>query len=99
MGPLRALRWKHWRRLQMIDETWGWNVEMQVKAAVLDYRIEEIEIQYARRRYGKSKISGSIIGSIRAGARILYSVPRYFWLARTLRGNRSGVSDKSLNDI
>jgi hypothetical protein len=71
----------------MRDETWGWNVEMQLKAWQRGLRIEEIGIDYKARRYGRSKISGSVIGTVRAGTRILYSVGRYYdWRARRRPG-------------
>ena len=71
LGPLRGLRLRSLRQLGMVDRTWGWNVEMQMKAVWQGLRIGEIDIYYKKRRFGKSTISGSVIGSVRAGTRIL----------------------------
>lgn len=78
MGPLRGLTLASFQALKLQDKTWGWNVEMQVKAAMARLKIKEIDISYKNRRYGRSKISGSIIGSIRAGSRIIWSVFFYY---------------------
>lgn len=78
MGPLRAISAEGLARLGMEDKTWGWNVEMQMKAVYRGLRIGEIDITYQKRKYGESKISGSFIGSVRAGCRILGCVFYYF---------------------
>ncbi|MCA9570671.1 MAG: glycosyltransferase family 2 protein, partial [Myxococcales bacterium] len=67
MGPFRALRWESLAVLEMEDPTWGWNVEMQMKAVKRGLRILEIPLPYRRRRAGRSKISGSLQGAVRAG--------------------------------
>src|SRR5437899_408721 len=54
----------------------GWNVEMQAKAAHFGLKVAEVPVRYQRRRYGKSKISGTVWGSIRAGAKILWTIFR-----------------------
>jgi len=77
MGPFRAIRWSALRSLQMSDPTWGWNVEMQMKAVKYGLRIVEIPLPYRRRTRGRSKISGSLSGALRAGYRILQAVNRY----------------------
>jgi glycosyltransferase involved in cell wall biosynthesis len=77
MGPFRALHWDALLRLELRDPTWGWNVEMQMRAAQHQLRIEEISLPYRPRAGGVSKISGTLIGSIRAGVRILLSTHRY----------------------
>lgn len=77
MGPFRAIRWSSLLRLEMEDPTWGWNVEMQMKAAIRGLRIVEIAVPYRRRARGVSKISGSLIGATRAGVRIVQAVARY----------------------
>lgn len=96
MGPLRALRFSRIAEMQMHDTTWGWNVEMQIKAVLLGLRIDQIDINYRKRRYGKSKISGSIIGSIRAGFKILSGVVVYNLEARTIRS--AGIKSKSISE-
>jgi hypothetical protein len=77
MGPFRAIRWSALQALDMSDPTWGWNVEMQMKAAQNNLRILEIPLPYRRRSAGQSKISGNLSGAIRAGTRILWAVGRY----------------------
>jgi len=77
MGPFRAVRWRSLMVLQMEDPTWGWNVEMQMKAVHQGLRIEEVPLPYRARARGRSKISGSLQGAARAGVRILQAVARY----------------------
>jgi glycosyltransferase involved in cell wall biosynthesis len=77
MGPFRAIRWTSLIALDMGDPTWGWNVEMQMKAVKHRLRIKEIPLPYRRRERGKSKISGSLSGAVRAGYRILQAVHRH----------------------
>ncbi len=77
MGPFRAVRWRSLMVLHMEDPTWGWNVEMQMKAAHQGLRIEEVPLPYRARARGRSKISGSLQGAARAGVRILRAVTRY----------------------
>lgn len=71
MGPMRAIRWTSLQALGMADPTWGWNVEMACKAARAGLRIVEVPVAYRNRAFGESKISGSLKGAARAGARIL----------------------------
>ena len=95
MGPLRALSFERLLNLKMSDPTWGWNVEMQMKAAAHRYRITEVPIRYAARLHGKSKISGSVIGSIRAGAKILaccFSFLPAVWRIRRLHTHHASHS-------
>ncbi len=77
MGPFRAIRWSSLVQLRMEDPTWGWNVEMQLKAVQHGLRILEIPLPYRKRSRGRSKISGSLRGATRAGAKIVYAVARY----------------------
>jgi glycosyltransferase involved in cell wall biosynthesis len=77
LGPFRAIRWTSLQALGMEDPTWGWNVEMGLKAAKHGLRILEVPMPYRRRHSGRSKISGTIRGTVRAGARILWAVARY----------------------
>ena len=57
----------------MVDETWGWTIEMQVKAAEAGLRIIEVPVEQ-RPRIGTSKISGTVIGTLRAGTRMLATI-------------------------
>jgi glycosyltransferase involved in cell wall biosynthesis len=74
LGPMRILRRPALDRLNLQDRDFGWNVEMQAKAARLRLRVTEAPVKYHRRRLGRSKISGTISGSVRAGAKILWTV-------------------------
>jgi len=65
--PLRAIRVDVLRRLDMRDRAFGWPVEMIVKAAALGARIVEVPVTQAPRIGGQSKVSGTMIGSLRAG--------------------------------
>jgi len=86
LGPMRAARWGSLRSLGMADRTWGWTVEMQFKAAARGLRVMEIDVPYRPRRAGTSKISGSLVGSIRAGWKITTTILLLWWrsLARSI---------------
>lgn len=73
LGPFRAISWDKLRELDMKDTTYGWTVEMQVKAAKLKMKTKEIPVKY-RKRIGKSKISGTVKGTILAGHKILWTI-------------------------
>lgn len=75
LGPFRAIRYSTLLTLDLIDPDFGWNVEMQVKAVKLGFRIVEVPVSY-RKRIGVSKISGTISGTVRAGIKILSTVAR-----------------------
>ena len=75
LGPFRAIRADALRRLNMRDGTYGWTVEMQVKALLHRMKVVEIPVRY-RKRIGKSKISGTISGSVKAGAKILWTIAK-----------------------
>ena len=76
MCALRAIRRDALMQLGMRELTYGWNLEMQMRAARAGLRILEIPADYHRRRGGNSKVAGSIIGTIRAGARIVATFAR-----------------------
>ena len=71
LGPMRVIRSCMLDLLQMSDPDFGWTIEMQVKAAQMRLRTGEHPVAYRRRAAGKSKISGTLWGSYRAGRRIL----------------------------
>lgn len=75
LGPFRAISRGALERLAMCDRDFGWTVEMQIKAARMGLRCLERPVHY-RRRIGKSKISGTVRGVVRAGGKILYVVLR-----------------------
>lgn len=86
MGPFRAMRRDCLERLHMCDLTYGWNAEMQVKAIIEGLRIVEVPVRY-RRRIGRSKISGTVKGTVLAGGRIIGTILQYY--PRFLRSRRS----------
>lgn len=71
MGPFRAIRRSSLDLLQMSEMTYGWNLEMQIKAAQHKLRIREITVDYRRRIGGTSKVSGDLAASFKAAVRIL----------------------------
>jgi glycosyltransferase involved in cell wall biosynthesis len=77
LGPFRAIRRDGLARLEMRDTNFGWTVEMQIKAHQCGLRVLEIPVGYRRRRGGRSKISGTLRGSILAGTKILWTILRY----------------------
>ncbi|TGJ98956.1 glycosyltransferase family 2 protein [Leptospira langatensis] len=72
LGPFRILKWDSLLSLELEDLTWGWNLEMQIKAVRKKMIIREIPVHYEKRKGGRSKISGNLIGSLKAGFKILY---------------------------
>jgi glycosyltransferase involved in cell wall biosynthesis len=83
MGSLRLCRRAALEALQLEDRAFGWNVEMQVRALELGFRIVEVPVRYFPRASGRSKISGSLKGTLRAGAGILGITARLWWRSRT----------------
>ena len=71
MCPFRAIRRDALMRLGMREETYGWNLEMQMRAARAGLRIAELPVTHRRRTGGASKVSGNLRGAVRAGWRIL----------------------------
>lgn len=71
MGPFRAIRRDALERMQMREMTYGWNLEMQVKALKMGLRVVEIPVNYRCRIGGESKVSGNFAASVKAGVRIL----------------------------
>ncbi len=76
LGPFRAIRYRSLLDLQMRDTTYGWTVEMQLKAVKKKIRYTEVPVNY-RVRVGKSKVSGTVKGSIMAGYKILWTIFKY----------------------
>lgn len=76
LGPLRAIRADALRGLGMRDRGFGWTVEMQARAALAGLRVIEVPVHYRRRAGGSSKISGTVIGSVRAGVTIIGTMVR-----------------------
>lgn len=75
LGPFRAIRRTSLAELALRDTNFGWTAEMQVKALRRGLRVREVPVSY-RPRLGRSKISGTVSGSLRAGIKILWTVLR-----------------------
>jgi glycosyltransferase involved in cell wall biosynthesis len=82
MCALRAIRRDTLLELGMRELTYGWNIEMQMRAARAGLRILEIPVDYHRRSGGASKVAGSLSGTIRAGTRIIATFVRVALEAR-----------------
>ena len=76
LPPLRAVRFSSLLDLDMDDRNWGWTLQMQIRAGRAGLRIQETEVTHRRRTEGRSKISGSLIMSIRVGAKMFYTIAR-----------------------
>ncbi len=76
LGPFRAIRYDKLLAINMQDTTYGWTVEMQVKAAKLKMKTIEVPVSY-RKRIGISKISGTIKGTVLAGYKIITTIFKY----------------------
>lgn len=76
LGPFRAIRFDKLLELDMQDKTYGWTVEMQLKAAKKGLKCVEIPVRY-RKRIGVSKISGTVKGTLMAGYKILFTIFKY----------------------
>jgi hypothetical protein len=76
LGPFRAIRTEALVALDMQDRTYGWTVEMQLKAAKQKIRWLEVPVDY-RKRIGFSKISGTVKGTLLAGYKIILTIFRY----------------------
>ena len=85
LGPFRAVRWETLGRLRMADRTWGWTVEMQMKAAVAGVPVAEIDVPYRVRHTGKSKISGTVRGVAAAGTKIIITILALWWTRAAIR--------------
>ncbi|WP_026904023.1 glycosyltransferase family 2 protein [Pedobacter glucosidilyticus] len=73
LGPFRAITWLHLQQINMQDKTYGWTVEMQIKAAKQGLRCIEVPVKY-RKRIGVSKVSGTVKGVILAGYKIIWMI-------------------------
>lgn len=76
LGPFRAIRTETLVQLNMQDRTYGWTVEMQLKAAKYKIRSLEVPVNY-RKRIGFSKISGTVKGTVLAGYKIITTIFKY----------------------
>ncbi len=76
LGPFRAIKFDKLVELNMLDKTYGWTVEMQLKAAKRHFKITEVPVTY-RKRIGFSKISGTLKGTLMAGYKIITIIFKY----------------------
>ncbi len=76
LGPFRAIKYKNLLALNMEDKTYGWTVEMQLKALKQKLSYTEVHVNY-RNRIGISKVSGTVKGAIFAGLKILGWIFKY----------------------
>ena len=80
LGPFRAIRYSQLLALDMQDKTFGWTIEMQLKAAKQGIPVCEVPVRY-RKRIGTSKITGTLTGSLKAGYKILTTLFYHRFLA------------------
>ena len=76
IGPFRVIRRRDLLAMGMREMTYGWSVEMIARAARNGLRVQEVPVTYRRRAGGESKVSGNLIASVRAGARITTTILR-----------------------
>lgn len=84
LGPMRLIKRESLERISMRDRNFGWTVEMQIRALEAGLRILEVSVGYRTRAGGRSKISGTVSGTIMAGSKILWTVFR-LRMSRTQR--------------
>jgi glycosyltransferase involved in cell wall biosynthesis len=77
LGPFRAVSLDALNKMDMKDRTYGWTVEMQVKAIRQGLRFKEIPVNYRKRGAGKSKVAGTVKGTIFAGYKIIATILKY----------------------
>lgn len=73
LGPFRAIKYDQLLAIDMQDTTFGWTVEMQVKAAKMRLRCTEVPVSY-RKRIGVSKVTGTVKGTLLAGYKIIFTI-------------------------
>jgi len=76
LGPFRAIKVSKLNLLNMSDKTYGWTIEMQIKAAKHKLSYREVPVNY-KNRIGKSKVSGTVKGTVMAGIKIIGAVFKY----------------------
>lgn len=79
LGPFRAIRRDRLAELQMQERTYGWPIEMMVKAAKRRFRLLEVPVRYRPRLAGQSKVGGTVRGTVLATYKILRVTFRYVW--------------------
>jgi glycosyltransferase involved in cell wall biosynthesis len=77
LGPFRAIVWSKLLDLKMVDQNFGWTIEMQIKAHKAGLRYSEVPVNY-RKRIGVSKVSGTVKGVFGAGYKIIFTIFKYW---------------------
>lgn len=77
LGPFRAIKYDALMKLGMVDKTYGWTIEMQIKAAKNKLKHTEVMVNY-KKRIGVSKVSGTVKGTILAGYKIILTIFKYW---------------------
>ena len=90
LGPYRAIRAAALARLHMRDVAFGWTIEMQVKAIQRGLTVVEVPVDTLRRRFGKSKVGGTLRGVIGASIGILGTIAALRWRQRSEGGEEHG---------
>ena len=88
LGPFRAARADALRAVELEETTYGWAVELILKGAIHGFRIVEVPVSY-HSRTGKSKISGTLRGTVGAGWFILSRIVRYYFRRRKISMSES----------
>ncbi len=78
LGPMRLIRRDALEKIEMRDRDFGWTVEMQIRAVEENLQIYELDVGYFPRKGGRSKISGTISGTVKAGTKILWTIFRFY---------------------
>ncbi|RLC23694.1 MAG: glycosyltransferase family 2 protein, partial [Deltaproteobacteria bacterium] len=76
LGPFRAIKFDKLLKLGMQDKTYGWTIEMQIKAVKHKLTITEVPVNY-KKRIGFSKVSGTVKGTVMAGIKIIFAIFKY----------------------
>lgn len=98
LGPFRAMRYSSLRAIDMQDKSFGWTVEMQVKAIICDMQVSEYKVD-SKVRIGESKISGTVSGSVKAGIGILSMIAKLFLTQGRIIKKQLIMTKPELNSI
>jgi glycosyltransferase involved in cell wall biosynthesis len=100
LGPFRAIRYSTLKHIEMQDQNFGWTVEMQIRAAREGFRCMEVPVSY-RKRIGKSKVTGTLVGTARASYTILKTIFSEAFRSKGLRkkGSGSRASDRTFTPV
>jgi glycosyltransferase involved in cell wall biosynthesis len=97
MCAFRVIRREALEQLGMREMTYGWNLEMQMRAAQTGLRILEVPVAHRRRRGGASKVSGTFVGSVKAALRIGLTFARVAF-ERRRRGHSTRARDRAAEE-